>query len=244
MGIRLGLCQTRVTRDKGENLRLTEAALRQAADQGANLALLPEMFNCPYENPCFPPLRGARRGGDLAVPGRHGPGAGAVPGRGLCAGAGGGQGVQHLLPLLPQGEELARHRKVHLFDIDVPGGQRFKESDTLAAGNQITVVDTPLGTLGLAICFDIRFAELFRVMGGPGGPAHPGARRLQHDHGAGPLGPGLPDAGPGPAVLCGRLLPRPGREASYVAYGHSLVCNPWGDPRPAGREARGAGGGH
>ena len=47
MGIRLGLCQTRVTRDKGENLRLAEAALRQAADQGANLALLPEMFNCP-----------------------------------------------------------------------------------------------------------------------------------------------------------------------------------------------------
>ncbi len=70
----------------------------------------------------------------------------------------------------PQGEELARHRKVHLFDIDVPGGQRFKESDTLAAGNQITVVDTPLGTLGLAICFDIRFAELFRVMG-TGGPS-------------------------------------------------------------------------
>ena len=80
MGIRLGLCQTRVTRNKGENLRLAEAALRQAADQGANLALLPEMFNCPYENPCFPST-GSPPGGDLAVPGRHGPGAGAVPGR-------------------------------------------------------------------------------------------------------------------------------------------------------------------
>ena len=63
MGIRLGLCQTRVTRDKGENLRLAEAALRQAADQGANLALLPEMFNCPYENPCFP-LYGEPAGGE------------------------------------------------------------------------------------------------------------------------------------------------------------------------------------
>ena len=49
MGIRLGLCQMRVTPDKQENLRRAESCLRQAAAQGANLALLPEMFNCPYE---------------------------------------------------------------------------------------------------------------------------------------------------------------------------------------------------
>lgn len=168
MGIRLGLCQTRVTRNKGENLRLAEAALRQAADQGANLALLPEMFNCPYENPCFP-LYGEPAGGEtwqfLAAMARE---------LGLYLAGGSvpeleGDKVYNTCYLFsPQGEELARHRKVHLFDIDVPGGQRFKESDTLAAGNQITVVDTPLGTLGLAICFDIRFAELFRVMGDRG----------------------------------------------------------------------------
>ena len=245
MGIRLGLCQTRVTRDKGENLRLAEVALRQAADQGANLALLPEMFNCPYENPCFP-LYGEPAGGEtwqfLAAMARE---------LGLYLAGGSvpeleGDKVYNTCYLFsPQGEELARHRKVHLFDIDVPGGQRFKESDTLAAGNQITVVDTPLGTLGLAICFDIRFAELFRVMGDRGAQLIlvPAAFNMT----TGPVhwDPGLPDAGPGPAVLCGRLLPRPGREG--------LLCGLWplpgvqplgGDPRPAGREARGAGGGH
>ena len=168
MGIQLGLCQTRVTRDKGENLRLAEAALRQAADQGANLALLPEMFNCPYENPCFP-VYGEPAGGEswqfLARMARE---------LGLWLAGGSvpelerGKVYNTCYLFSPEGEEVARHRKVHLFDIDVPGGQRFKESDTLTAGDQITVVDTPLGKLGIAICFDIRFAELFRVMGDRG----------------------------------------------------------------------------
>ena len=199
MGIRLGLCQTRVTRDKGENLRLAEAALRQAADQGANLALLPEMFNCPYENPCFP-LYGE---GDKVY--------------NTC------------FPFSPQGEELARHRKVHLFDIDVPGGQRFKESDTLAAGNQITVVDTPLGTLGLAICFDIRFAELFRVMGDRGAQLIlvPAAFNMT----TGPVHWDLAFRMRALDQQCFVAGCSPARDekASYVAYGHSLVCNPWGE---------------
>lgn len=63
MGIRLGLCQMRVTPDKQENLRRAESCLRQAAAQGANLALLPEMFNCPYENACFP-VYGEPAGGE------------------------------------------------------------------------------------------------------------------------------------------------------------------------------------
>ena len=168
MGIRLGLCQTRVTRDKGENLRLAEAALRQAADQGPTWPCRRRCSTAPTKTPASPST-GSPPGGDLAVPGRHGPGAGAVPGRGALCRSWRGDKVYNTCYLFsPQGEELARHRKVHLFDIDVPGGQRFKESDTLAAGNQITVVDTPLGTLGLAICFDIRFAELFRVMGDRG----------------------------------------------------------------------------
>ena len=50
----LALCQMQVTEDKGENLRRADALLEQAAAQGANLALLPEMFNCPYDNSCFP----------------------------------------------------------------------------------------------------------------------------------------------------------------------------------------------
>ena len=53
---------------------------------------------------------------------------------------------------------------MHLFDIDIEGGQAFRESDTLTPGNQVTVFDTEFGRIGLCICFDFRFPELGRLM--------------------------------------------------------------------------------
>lgn len=50
--------------------------------------------------------------------------------------------------------------QVHLFDIDIPGKQTFKESDTLTAGEKLTTVDTECGKLGIGICYDIRFPEM------------------------------------------------------------------------------------
>ena len=70
----------------------------------------------------------------------------------------------------PDGRQLARHRKVHLFDVDIPG-MRFKESHTFAAGGEVTVFDSPFGRFGLAVCFDLRFPELFRGMAERGAQA-------------------------------------------------------------------------
>lgn len=58
-----------------------------------------------------------------------------------------------------EGEIVAKHRKIHLFDIDVPGKIRFKESDSLTAGQSATLFDTPWGPIGVGICYDIRFPE-------------------------------------------------------------------------------------
>ena len=57
----------------------------------------------------------------------------------------------------PDGAILGTYRKMHLFDVDVPGGVRFAESDTCKPGEEVTVVDTPLGRFGLSICYDLRF---------------------------------------------------------------------------------------
>jgi deaminated glutathione amidase len=62
----------------------------------------------------------------------------------------------------PEGRILATYRKIHLFDVDVPGGVRFAESATCKPGEETTVADTPLGRFGLSICYDVRFAELYR----------------------------------------------------------------------------------
>jgi predicted amidohydrolase len=64
-----------------------------------------------------------------------------------------------------QGRCVARYDKIHLFDVDIPGREeRYRESATVAAGQSPTVVSTPIGKLGMAVCYDVRFPELFRVM--------------------------------------------------------------------------------
>lgn len=224
----LALCQMRVTGDKGENLRRADALLERAAQQGANLALLPEMFNCPYDNACFPAY-GEEAGGETW---RFLSGAAKKYRLTLVGGSvpelEGGRIYNTSYLFSPKGEELGRHRKLHLFDIDVPGGQRFRESDTLSPGQQITVVDTDFGPLGVAICFDIRFSELFRVMG------QRGARLI--------LVPAAFNMTTGPAhwdlsfrmraldnqCFVAGCSPARDTAASYVAYGHSLLCDPWG----------------
>lgn len=64
-----------------------------------------------------------------------------------------------------QGTRVGRYDKIHLFDVDVPGtSEQYRESSTIDAGEQALVVDTPFGRLGVAICYDLRFPELFRQM--------------------------------------------------------------------------------
>ena len=62
------------------------------------------------------------------------------------------------------GKQIAKHRKVHLFDINVNDGQCFEESETLAAGDTVTTFDTEFGVFGLCVCYDFRFPELGRLM--------------------------------------------------------------------------------
>ena len=64
----------------------------------------------------------------------------------------------------PEGKIVATYRKMHLFDVDVPGGVRFAESTTCKPGEEVAVAGTELGKVGLSICYDLRFAELYRKM--------------------------------------------------------------------------------
>ena len=71
-----------------------------------------------------------------------------------------------------QGQRVARYDKMHLFDVDVPGStESHRESAHTVAGHDARVVDTPIGKLGLAVCYDMRFPELFRVMSRQGADA-------------------------------------------------------------------------
>ena len=228
MKLKLGLCQMKVTADKAENLRHARELIDKAAAGGAELVMLPEMFNCPYENAAFPVYAEPAGGESWQMLSRAAKENGVWLVGGSVPELEDGKIYNTSFIFDREGRELARHRKVHLFDIDVPGGQRFKESDTLTAGDQITLVDTPWGKLGVAICFDIRFAEFFRVMGDGGAVliAIPAAFNMT----TGPAHWDLTFRMRAIDQQCFVAGCSPARDetASYVAYGNSLVADPWG----------------
>ena len=128
--MRVALIQMPVVPDKQRNIQTALAKIREAADNGADFAVLPEMFCCPYDNSCFRPY-GEPEGGEaqaalsaLAAERKLYLVGGTVPE------LAGDQVYNTCYVYGPDGRQLARHRKAHLFDIDVPGGQRFRESDT------------------------------------------------------------------------------------------------------------------
>ena len=160
--MKLAQIQMRVQPDKAENLRHAEALL--ASVRGADMAVLPEMFCCPYDNGCFRAYGETEGGAAYRMLSR----AAAENGLWVVGGSipelDGDRVYNTSYVFAPDGRCAARHRKMHLFDIDVAGGQRFRESDTLTAGSDVTVFDTPWGKMGLCICFDLRFQELARLM--------------------------------------------------------------------------------
>lgn len=127
----------------------------------------------------------------------------------------------------PQGKLLATHRKVHMFDIDIPGKIRFQESEALSPGNKITLVDIPpYGKIAIAICYDIRFPELATIAARKGCflLLYPGAFNLT----TGPLHWSLQARARAMdnQVFVGLCSPARDMEASYHAWGHSMVVDP------------------
>jgi len=128
----------------------------------------------------------------------------------------------------PQGELVALHRKVHLFDIDIPGKISFKESETLTGGNSLNYFDTEFARIGLGICYDVRFPELTAIGARKGCQVfiYPGAFNLT----TGPLHWQLLQQARAVdnQVFFGMCSPARDTSAGYHAWGHSLVVDPMG----------------
>lgn len=174
----VALIQMRTELVKETNLSTAVSEIHAAAQQGADLAILPEMFCCPYDHKYFAPyaepaggpvwqaLSDAARTNQIWVVG------GSFP-------ESEGEKLYNTSFVFDRtGKQVARHRKIHLFDAAITDGPHFRESDTLSAGNQITLFDTEFGRLGLCLCFDIRFPELFLLMSKAGRQGHYRPRSL------------------------------------------------------------------
>ncbi|KIJ29864.1 hypothetical protein M422DRAFT_187871 [Sphaerobolus stellatus SS14] len=128
----------------------------------------------------------------------------------------------------PKGDLVTIHRKVHLFDIDIPGKITFKESTTLSAGNTLTHFDTEFARIGVGICYDVRFPEMAMIAARRGCAAmiYPGAFNLT----TGPLHWELLQRARAVdnQIYVAMCSPARDMNALYHAWGHSTVMNPMG----------------
>lgn len=151
-----------------DNLLQAKHLLEQAVDQGASLAVLPEMFALFSENP-KETLSAAEMMGNgliqdfistIAKKNNLWIIAGTIPIR--CNAEKKVRAAS--LVFNAEGNCVARYDKIHLYDADISATERYRESDGTEAGTKAVIVDTPLGKVGLAVCYDIRFPELFRTL--------------------------------------------------------------------------------
>lgn len=129
----------------------------------------------------------------------------------------------------PDGSLVGKHRKVHLFDIDIPGKITFQESKVLSPGEDLTVVKTEFCNIGIGICYDIRFPEMAQVYRARGCDllVYPGAFNMT----TGPAHWQILQQGRAVdnQVYVATCSPARDEGAGYVAWGHSMVVGPWGD---------------
>ncbi len=228
--MRVALVQMNSRDDYDANLREASRLLDAAAAEGADLAALPEMFT--YLGPSSEhariaePIPGPATELLSSLAARHRM---YVLGGSLLERLPGESRLSNTSTLFDRaGTLIARYRKLHLFDVDLPGQAPYRESATVAAGEEIVSTDTEFGRVGLTICYDLRFPELYRALASQGAetifvPAaftlHTGkdhwevllrARAIENQ--AYVLAPAQVGSHP------------PGREC----YGNSLVVDPWG----------------
>jgi deaminated glutathione amidase len=163
--VRAAAVQLNATADKDRNLETAERLVRGAASEGARLIVLPEKWNVlgdaealvegaePLDGPSVTAVRDWARELGVAIC------AGSIPER-----VAEGERLANTSALIaPDGEVAAVYRKIHMFDVDV-GGVSYRESDTEDPGGEVVTGDVPGARVGLTICYDLRFPELYRIL--------------------------------------------------------------------------------
>lgn len=227
--LRMAVVQMEVGEGKQQNLDRAARAVQQGAAQGAGLVVLPEIFNSPYiarrftEYAEFHPGPSTRFLSKLARDNQVILVGGSIPEKDDR-----GHIYNSSFVFNSQGDMIGRHRKVHLFDIDIPGKMTFKESSTLHPGSDLCLIREGDLCFAVIICYDVRFPELARLA------ALQGAQLLvipaAFNRTTGPMHWDLlmRSRAIDNQVFVVAASPSYNPQSSYHAWGHSMVVDPWG----------------
>ncbi|MDY2938160.1 MAG: carbon-nitrogen hydrolase family protein [Fusicatenibacter sp.] len=223
----IGLVQMNSGPDVNENMRMAEQSVAEAVRGGASFILFPETSEYIGKD-----LAGHASG----VPGYVSRRFSSLAKRyGVYLHCGSmtvrnGTGMPSNTSFLfgPDGETRACYSKLHMFDVDIPDGTVYRESDEIAPGNEIVMADTELGMFGFSICYDLRFPELYRLMAVAGAEILLVSANFTHTTGEKHWETLLRARAIENAcyvVAAGQC----GTKASFDAYGHSMIIDPFGE---------------
>lgn len=226
--MKIGLCQMNTQDNKLRNIEVAEAAVDKLSAQGADLIVLPEMFN--FLGPDEDKIANAE-----PIPGpsidrlqRKGKEKGIFLHCGSILEKDGERIYNATVVFDREGKQVAFYRKIHLFDVEIPGGIVYKESAVVTPGREITSFDCEGVTVGLSICYDIRFPELYRRLADKGASLIliPAAFTLMtgKDHWE-TLVRARAIENVCYVAACGQWGFHP---LNNQCYGHTMIVNPWG----------------
>ncbi|MGH1481015.1 MAG: carbon-nitrogen hydrolase family protein [Geminicoccales bacterium] len=218
--------------DTDKNFVVLETLIGDAVDDGARLVCLPEYAAC------YGMSRGRLQVG--AEPEEHHHGLASL--RALAKQHGvwlliGSIGIRREDGLInnrsylidDKGDIQARYDKIHLFDVDLDGGESYRESASIKAGDRAVLVDTPFGRLGLTICYDLRFPQLYRTLAKAGAEIIFIPAAFTRKTGSAHWHTMVTSR----AIETGAYVVAPSQcgdiKGKLARYGHSLIIGPWGE---------------
>ena len=231
---RIAAIQTTSGDEVDRNLAQAAGYVESAAAEGAQLVVLPECFalmpKTPQQLRACAEIHGAGKIQDFLKDLTRRTGlwivAGTLPLRGDADDR---RTFNSLLVYDDRGANVARYDKIHLFDVELPGGERHRESDYTLPGSRWVVRDTPVGMLGLTVCYDLRFPELYRKLSALGATCMVVPSAFTVSTGAAHWMPLLRAR----AIenCCHIIAPaQVGHHSSgRRTYGHSVIIDPWGE---------------
>ncbi|HEX9808946.1 MAG TPA: carbon-nitrogen hydrolase family protein [Alphaproteobacteria bacterium] len=242
--LRLACVQVNAGEDMAANLAAAETLAREARADGARLIGFPEnvAFMAPdgegvreaarpeAEHPALARFRALAAELDVWL---------LVGSLGVRTGSNDGRVANRSYLLDPEGSIVAAYDKIHMFDVTLPGGESYRESATFLPGDRAVLARTPLGTLGLTICYDLRFPHLYRTLAKAGAEliAVPSAftRTTGQAHWRTLL--------KARAIETGAFVFAPAQCGTHPrgrrTFGHSLIVSPWGEVIAEADEAPG-----
>lgn len=247
-GLRAALIQLNSSDDPAENLAETARLIDRAARDGADFVLTPEVTNCvsasrtwqkqvlrlEAEDPTLVALRAQARDCGIWL---------LIGSLALKTQDADGRFANRSILIAPDGGVVARYDKIHMFDVEISETESYRESSGYRPGSRAVLAETPIGAIGMTICYDLRFAHLYRCL------AQAGAQILTVPSAFSPVS----GAAHWHALLRARAIETgcyvlaPAQSGIHAArrgkarrtYGHSLAVSPWGEVLADGGDGQG-----